>query len=296
MLNANWLETFTTLCEVGHFTQAADRLGMTQPGVSQHLRKLEMQIGKALILKDGKSFTVTPAGEALLAMGKTRRAQERALHEQLQVDDPNVGSVSIGCSGSFALWAYPRLLERLHGAPDLVIRLTAAPRATIVASVLSGELDLGIVAEKPDGLRLDATPLMREELCLVLPSTFAGADLSLQQLNDLGMVAHPDGFAYADDLLMPNFPNDYKGADHLRIRTFVNQIGQIPIPVTRGLGYTILPKSGVEAFPDQQDLTVFQLQHRRYHDLWVICRQGRSGFARIAAIKDLIEAAAKALG
>ena len=46
MLNATWLNTFTTLCEVGHFTRTAELLGMTQPGVSQHLHKLASQVGK----------------------------------------------------------------------------------------------------------------------------------------------------------------------------------------------------------------------------------------------------------
>lgn len=62
MLNATWIETFTVLAEEGHFTRAAQRLNMTQPGVSQHLRKLERQVGHPLIAQDGKSFTLTEAG------------------------------------------------------------------------------------------------------------------------------------------------------------------------------------------------------------------------------------------
>ncbi|EEB84961.1 LysR family transcriptional regulator [Roseobacter sp. GAI101] len=296
VLNATWLDTFTTLCDVGHFTRTAERLGMTQPGVSQHLRKLEEQVGTPLIVRDGKTFTLSPAGEAVLSVGKARRLQERALREAVQVDDPDVGTVSIGCSGSFALWIYPYLLDRMRRAPNLVIRLAAAPQASIVAGVLDGELDLGIVGDKPDHPRVQALRLGEEELCLVLPAAFQAADLDLDRLNDLGFVAHPDGFAYADDLLQRNFPQTYKGADHLKVRTFINQIGQIPIPVAQGIGYTILPKSGVDAFPDQGSLSVHDLREKRYHDLWLISRTGRSGVARIAAVKDLIEHATNSLG
>lgn len=296
MLNATWLETFTTLCEIGHFTRTAERLGMTQPGVSQHLRKLEAQLGKPLILQHGKSFALTPAGEAVLSVGKARRAQERDLQEVIKLDDPNAGDVSLGCSGSFATWIYPHLLERMHRAPDLVIRVTAAPQAGILAGLLEGDLDLGVVSERTDHPRLRMTPLAREELCLVLPAKLAVDELDLEHLNDLGFVAHPDGFAYADDLLSLNFAEDYMGADHLRIRTFVNQIGQIPIPVAQGLGYTILPRSGVEAFPNPRDLSIFQLPNRRYNDLWLVTRQGRSQFARVAAIKELMESVTKSLG
>ena len=192
MLNATWLETFTTLCEVGHFTQTAELLGMTQPGVSQHLRKLEAQIGKTLISQDGKSFTITPAGEAVLAIGTERRNQERDLREIIQVDDPNTGEISVGCSGSFAMWLYPHLLERMYHAPDLIIRVTAAPHTSIVTAVLGGDLDLGVIAEQVSHPRLDAIKFAREELCLVVPASFAGQDLNQQRLNALGK-AYPLG-------------------------------------------------------------------------------------------------------
>ncbi|MEO9528421.1 LysR family transcriptional regulator [Roseibium sp.] len=295
MLNATWLETFTTLCETGHFTQAADRLGMTQPGVSQHLRKLEAQVGKPLVSQNGKSFVVTPAGEALLKVGKARRTQERDLRDVINLNDPDIGDVSLGCSGSYATWIYPRLLERMRRAPDLVIRVTAAPRTSIVTGVLNGDLDLGVVSEQTSHPRLHATPLAREELCLVLPAGFEAGELDLHRLNELGFVAHPDGYAYADDLLSLNFPEDYSGSDRLRVRTFVNQIGQIPVPVAQGLGYTILPRSGVEAVPDQSGLAIFQLPERLHQTLWLIARQGRSQFARIAAIKSLLEHATTSL-
>lgn len=295
MLNATWLNTFTTLCEVGHFTRTAELLGMTQPGVSQHLHKLASQVGKPLVSKDGKSFTLTPAGEAVLTIGLARRQQERELQDTINSDDPDVGDISLGCSGSFAMWIYPHLLDRMHQAPELVIRVTAAPHMSILTSVLNGEFDLGVVAEPVNHPRLDAIELAREELCLVVPRSLAGQVLDLHFLNELGFVAHPDGYAYADDLFSLNFPKDYKGADRLRVRTFVNQIGQIPIPVAQGLGYTILPKSGVDAFAERQELAIIQLPKQRFNDLWIISRKGRSEIARVAALNDFMGRTATAL-
>ena len=96
------VETFTVLVETGHFTRSAELLGMTQPGVSQHLRKLEDQVGQPLISRQGKSFSPTPAGETVFAMGKARRAEERSLFEAVVHDDPAIGKVIVACSGSFA--------------------------------------------------------------------------------------------------------------------------------------------------------------------------------------------------
>lgn len=289
MLNATWLNTFTTLCEIGHFTRSAEVLGMTQPGVSQQLRKLEAQVGKPLIVQDGKSFTPTPAGEALFKVGLARRRQESELKELVQRDDPGVGEVRIGCSGSFAMWLYPHLLERLRTAPDLALHLTAAPQGDVTRGLVRGELDLGILATRPQQPQLEAKKIMREELCLVVPKSMQTQEVGLADLNKLGFVAHPDGYEYADEILGRNFAKEYQGSDHLRTRTSVNQIGQILTPVAEGLGFAILPRSGVDAFARRGDVSILDLPIKHHQDLWLIFRRGRSKFARIASMISLIE-------
>ena len=289
MLNASWLETFTTLCETGHFTRAAARLNMTQPGVSQHLRKLEQQVGQALISRQGKSFTLTPAGEAVFGLGLSRRAEEKRLRDDIETDDRDAGPVHIACSGSFAMMLYPTLLPWMRAAPDLSVHLKAAPQAQILAGLLEGRFDLGVLGADPDHVRLEARHIGREELCLVLPADAADTPMSFADLDARGFIAHPDGYGYADDLLRLNFPDDYPGADRLRLRGSVNQIGQIPAPVAKGVGYTLLPRSGVEAFVNEASLSVFQLPKRRWHDLWLVMRRGRCLSARACHARDIIE-------
>lgn len=296
MLNATWLETYVTLTETGHFTRAAEKLNMTQPGVSQHLRKLEEQVGQSLIAQEGKSFTLTPAGEAVRDLGLSRRAEERQLRDTIMADDPDVGQVRIACSGSFAQLLYPRLLARMKGAPRLLIHLEAAPQDTVVSGVLDGRFDLGIVGQDTGHPRLNAQSIGREELCLVLPADDADETVTFESLEDRGFVAHPDGFAYADDLLSLNFPDAFTGADRMKVRTFVNQIGQIPSPVAEGIGYTLLPRSGVEAFSARNRLKIVSLPHRRYHELWSVIRRGPEPTARLRTIMRIAHDVAGEIG
>ena len=69
-LNSLWLKSFTVLCEERHFTRAAERLNMTQPGMSQHIAKLEEQLGVPLVERDAPGFALTDAGEKTLAMAR----------------------------------------------------------------------------------------------------------------------------------------------------------------------------------------------------------------------------------
>ena len=280
MLNAAWLETFATLCDVGHFTRAAAVLHMTQPGVSQHVKKLESQMGQALLTRDGKSFILTPAGEAVLAIARRRRAEERALQDALQHDDPDRGLVSIACSGSLALLLYPRLLALMAAAPELSVLLEAMPQARVLEGVVAGRVDLGIVDHSPTHPRLAGESVGQDELCLLLPAD-QPAPRNFAELDALGFIAHPDGYAHADALLGANFPDAYPGADRLRQRSFINQIGQIPEPVLRGIGYTILPRSGVDAHPGRDRLQVMPLPVPVRHELWLIRRRNRRLPARV---------------
>jgi DNA-binding transcriptional LysR family regulator len=296
MLNATWLETFVTLTEIGHFTRAAEKLNMTQPGVSQHLRKLEEQVGQNLVAQEGKSFILTPAGEALRDLGQSRRTEERKLRDTIVTDDPDVGEVRIACSGSFAQLLYPRLLTLMRDAPRLMVHLEAAQQDTVVSGVLDGRFDLGVVGQDTGHPRLNTQSIGREELCLILPADAADETVTFQALEERGFVAHPDGFAYADDLLSLNFPESFAGADQMKVRTFVNQIGQIPSPVAEGIGYTLLPRSGIEAFSGRNRLEIVSLPHRRYHELWSVTRRGPELTARLRAIMRIAHDVAGEIG
>ncbi|GGN27070.1 MULTISPECIES: LysR family transcriptional regulator [Marinomonas] len=66
MLNTQHLITFKALVDTGSFTKTAKLLGLTQPAVSQHIQKLEREMGEALLIRHGRTTNMTPAGEVLL--------------------------------------------------------------------------------------------------------------------------------------------------------------------------------------------------------------------------------------
>lgn len=286
MLNSQWLETFAALAETGHFTRAAARLNMTQPGVSQHLRKLEAQVGQPLLSRQGKSFTLTPAGEAVLAVAHSRREEEYRLREAIRSDDAEAGEVSVACSGSFSMALQPAFWPLLRHAPRLRLRLEATPRRGVIDGVAEGRFDLGVIDDATGDPRLTGTRIGREALCLLLPAGMA--DTRFTALEELGFIAHPDGWLYAEEVFALNYPDEFRGAEHLAMRAFVNQIGQIPAPVAQGIGYTLLPRSGFEAFAERDSLTVAQLAHPRHRDLWLLQRRGRELPARVVRVAALV--------
>lgn len=286
MINPTWLRTFETLSEERHFTRTARRLNMTQPGVTQHLKKLEQQVGHPLFTRQGQDMMLTPQGKAVLAYARRQADEETALLESLAIDRADAGQVGFACSGSLALLLYPAITERLASAPELQVMLEAAPEDAIIKGVLEGRFDFGISIGQPTHFQLVSQALGRDQLCLLI-SAQSEQPMTFAMLQDMGLIRHPDADAYADRVLSRNFPEEYSGASDLSVRSYINQINQILDPVSQGLGYTILPWSGYQAYRNKERLRSVHLRVRVDQDLWLVQRKGRTSPLCVKAIADL---------
>ncbi len=102
MINQVWLKTFCTLVKVGHFTQTADKLFMTQSGVSQHIKKLEKQLDTALLIREGKSFSLTSAGHQLHQKGQELLRSSEELEKLIKQDGKYEGRIKIASPGDIS--------------------------------------------------------------------------------------------------------------------------------------------------------------------------------------------------
>lgn len=276
MINQQWLHTFLTLVEIGHFTQTAEKLYMTQPGVSQHIKKLEEQMGFLLLNRFGKRFELTREGGTLYRFGCNRKQEEDQLFSELQFDDPHKGECRIACSGAMATFLYPHLLQRQKTHPELVVAVEAAPNQRIIESILNNVVDLGIITQPSTSTELEQEALGFESLCLVLPSRYAHQPLGFDTLNTLGFIDHPDGSHYADRLLSANLGEAFHSVSKLKKRGYINQINQILLPVSEGLGFTVLPETAVRHFERQSLIYVAPLTFPIRDELFLVRKRHRA--------------------
>lgn len=290
MLNPTWLKTFVTLIDTGHFTKTADKLFMTQPGVSQHIKKLEQACGHALIERHNKSFEITEAGKVVYSYAKELETQQNQMLLSLNQDDPHSGDVSLACSGSLALLLYPQLLDLQCKCPSLIPHLEAAPHHKIIAEIIDGKVDLGIVTNEPSDPRVASEQFGQEPLCLMMPKSMATKSLDGEQLKQMGLIRHPD----AEHYLALYFSRCGESAlesiniHHLPVKGYINQLNQILLPVAKGHGFTILPKSALDTFPYKEEIAIYQPKQEVIETLYLLTKRHRQLPARFETIKAVI--------
>lgn len=115
MLDIHQLNVFLVAAETLNFTQAAQRLHMTQPSVSQHIQALERHFDEVLFLRNGRTLELTDAGMALIPLARD------AVNISIRIDETMAslqgkvhGHLLVGCSTTPGKYVLPPLLARFH--------------------------------------------------------------------------------------------------------------------------------------------------------------------------------------
>lgn len=245
MINPLWLRSFCTLVEVMHFTRTAKQLNMTQSGVSQHIHKLESLLEQPLLIRQGKHFSLTDAGERLYREGRELLNSLAELERNIGDDPAFEGLVRVVSPGSVGLKLYHQLLLLQKQHPKLVIDYRFAPNREVERLICEHKVDIGFMTSSTMTNDVHIQLIGEEELLLVTPYTIQSP--TWQQLQTLGFIDHPDGAYHAGLLLGANYPEFEEGQAFKR-SGFSNQISLILEPVAMGLGFTVLPRHAVAAF------------------------------------------------
>jgi DNA-binding transcriptional LysR family regulator len=197
-MDTRQLAAFCAVVERKSFSQAAERLGVTQPAVSLQIRSLEQRLGMQLLDRSGRRVEPTEAGLRLYASAQKLLALEQQLLEDVSGEAEGVlsGTLELGASTGPGGNVVPVLLCEFHEAhPDVRVRLSVSDTHSVVARVAERELELGVVGAAPRHRGVTYEPFFRDEVVLACPSghRFAGKTVSLDDLRDERLLVMQEG-------------------------------------------------------------------------------------------------------
>lgn len=195
-MNTKTLQAFVAVAEEGHFGKAAQRLGITQSGLSQIVKNLEASIGGRLIDRTTRSVSLTDVGEAFLDNARELLQAHRLAEQKMaNVVRGEEGTVRLGFVASAALDIVPRLAALAHEhAPGIRLSLTEVTSEEQIPQLKSGDIDVGVMREIQQFPGLIIQPLMDEPLLVAVPTGHTlskRSNVALADLRDEEFVMFP---------------------------------------------------------------------------------------------------------
>jgi DNA-binding transcriptional LysR family regulator len=197
-MDTRQLAAFCAVVERKSFSQAAERLGVTQPAVSLQVRALEKRLGTQLLDRSGRRVEPTEAGLRLYRGAQRMLALEEQLVGEVTAGAAGAltGELSLGASTGPAAIVVPQLLCEFHARNRRVkVALQVHDTQAVVDLVAERELELGIVgaARRRRGVRFE--PFFRDEVILACPPghAFAGRTVHLDELRAEPLIVMQEG-------------------------------------------------------------------------------------------------------
>ena len=287
-LNLDQLRSLIEVVELGSFTQAAKRLHLTQPAISQQIRELERRCGLQLVERIGKGAFATPAGRELIVRGRRIMADaEHALAVVRQHKEGVAGRIHIGAGPTALIYLLPPTLRRLRDEyPDIEIVMTSGTTHSISEGLLSNVIDIGFTALPVEADGLDVVPVRTDPMVAILPAT---------------ELAIPDKLTPAD-VASRTLILEYQRVPHRQLSRAWLQAGgaavrpamefdsieAIKSAVSAGLGMAIIPAPAVTFGPPMNSVVIRPLDPPLTRTLGVVERRGRAQTQALKLVRKAI--------
>jgi DNA-binding transcriptional LysR family regulator len=162
------LEALVGIAEHGTFSSAAEALGTVQSNISNRIARLETELGCELV--DRASGAITESGNVVVNRSRRILAELSAIAADVHELNSEVrGQVSVGMIGTAGRWVVPLLLDAQQKQfPHIALRITEGTNSVIEPQMVSGQLDLAVLAWPVTAPELSEVDLYREDLVLII--------------------------------------------------------------------------------------------------------------------------------
>jgi LysR family hydrogen peroxide-inducible transcriptional activator len=186
-MNLRDLRYLVALADERHFGRAAERSCVSQPTLSAQIRKLEEYLGVALVERQPRRVTLTPAGERIVQRARRLLQEADAIVDLAKIDrDPLSGSLRLALIPTVGPYLLPQVATRLRrDLPRLKLLLYEYRTATLLEKLRAGELDMGVLALPVDLDGLDSAELYSEPFRLAVPAEHELAGCEAARTEDL---------------------------------------------------------------------------------------------------------------
>src|SRR3954471_10980680 len=246
-MDTRQLAAFCAVVERKSFSQAAERLGVTQPAVSLQVRSLEKRLGRTLLDRSGRRVEPTEAGLALYRGAQRMLRLETQLVEELDAGEAGElrGTLEVGASTGPGSTVVPVLLCEFQRAnPGVAVSLSISDTQTVA----DRQLELGVVGAARRHRGVVFEPFFRDEVVLAVPPghRFAGQTVTLDDLRGEPLIVMQEG-AGVRQVIEDELRSAGTRLRDLEPRLELGLQESVKSAVVAGYGVTFISRSAIEA-------------------------------------------------
>ncbi len=293
-VNSRQLIAFLEVVRLRSFSKAAEKIPMSQSGMSMLIRELEEQIGARLFDRNPRSVTLTDAGRGLMPVAQRIVQDLRSLGSLIEGSEAATRSrLDIAATPMVSMSLLPDLVrEFTFSYPQVSLSVSDVDVNAVRQRVLDGEADIGLGFFVKPAVGLLRRPLCKFRLmCISPPETKNGRrrhTRSWAALSDLPLIGLPTDNPI-QSLVESHLAQIQRGAGQ---RQSVNLIGTVIAMVRAGLGHAVIPSFAIDECR-RHGLEISMLSDPEvYLDLYLISRKGTRPKPAAQEFAARIEAAA----
>lgn len=178
---------FIEVAKQGNITRASEKLGLSQPSLTQAIKRLEESIQETLLIRSKKGVTLTPAGKKLYQYGHKIIEDWHGLKRQaIESHSLIKGRYRLGAHPSVALYSFSNFIPSLlKENPQIELSLKHDLSRNICQEIIDLNIDIGIVVNPIPHSDLVIKPLAKDEVCF-------WKSKNLTSENRKVLICHPD--------------------------------------------------------------------------------------------------------
>jgi len=290
-MNIAELEALKAVAETGSFTRAADRLGMSQPGLSRQIQRLERQLGTRLLERRGTGAILTDAGRESMQFAIRTISDFEALVSRFGPDPSALsGVIRIVASSTPVEYLVPSLIaEFTKEHIGISVEVLVADSAQVARTLGDRQADLGLSGMPSTAIGYSAVPMSQDEVVLAVSSEHSFADqrsITIDQLKDENIIEREGGSGTWQTVVQSLSAAGIELPEH-RVSMTLGSTQAVVAAVDQNLGVGFVTKHAVENRTRIHALRIEGLSLER--DLNLIYESARVRGRHTQAFIDFIE-------
>jgi DNA-binding transcriptional LysR family regulator len=276
------LEVLVAIAQEKGFSRAADRLHRTQPAVSQAIRRLEEELGKRVFDRSSKDGTLTDSGRVLFAYAQQMLNLRRDARAAIQdLADLRRGKVVIAANEYTVVHLLPLVSAFRLRHPNLWVEVKRSLASEIPTELLRRDAEIGLITYRPAQPGLEAMPVARDDLALLVPPGHRlarRARVSIQELGTEPFLAHNVRSPYRERVVQ----TFERYRTPLNIEIELPSLDAIKRLVERGLGVALMPRRVAQAEIARGDLVALTVREMRFRRVVHVVYRGGADLSHAA--------------